>query len=73
LTSIDGSGEPSDVTNAYVEAGAEVFILGFPLGLASQGVLPIWKRGSIASEPLVAIDNRIPMRAGEVRLMMKLK
>jgi hypothetical protein len=28
-----------------------VFILGYPLGLTKQGVVPIWKRGSIASEP----------------------
>ncbi|MGR9400164.1 hypothetical protein ACU8M5_10495 [Rhizobium leguminosarum] len=38
--------------------GSDVFILGFPKGLATQGVLPVWKRGSIASEPLRAVANR---------------
>lgn len=32
-----------------VDLGAEVFIPGFPLGLAADGVLPLWKRASIAS------------------------
>ena len=46
---------------AYAKVGAEVFILGFPMGLALQGVLPIWKRGSIASEPLVGIEGNLPI------------
>jgi hypothetical protein len=41
--------------------GSEVFILGYPLGLASQGVIPIWKRGSLASEPLFNINGNIPI------------
>ncbi|WP_271619486.1 hypothetical protein [Bradyrhizobium sp. CCBAU 51745] len=41
----------------YAPVGAAFFILGFPLGLALRGTLPIWKRGSGASEPLV---NRRP-------------
>lgn len=32
-----------------MDLGAEVFIPGYPLGLSSAGLLPIWKRGSIAS------------------------
>jgi hypothetical protein len=41
--------------------GSDVFILGYPLGLANQGVLPIWKRGSLASEPLFNIEGNIPI------------
>ncbi|MDF2118287.1 serine protease [Roseiarcaceae bacterium H3SJ34-1] len=37
-------------TPAIVGVGAEVFILGFPTGL-TRGGFPIWKRGSIATEP----------------------
>jgi hypothetical protein len=61
LVNVDQSGQPTSVANAYAEAGAEVFILGFPLGLASQGALPIWKRGSIASEPLVPVEGNLPI------------
>jgi hypothetical protein len=34
----------------------EVFILGYPMGLAVDG-LPIWKRASVASEPDIDIDG----------------
>lgn len=39
--------------------GQEVFIVGFPLGLIAgqPAPLPIWKRGTIASEPDVPIDG----------------
>lgn len=33
--------------------GADIFILGYPYGI-DDGGLPIWKRGSIASEPQLA-------------------
>ena len=35
-----------------VRVGADVFVLGYPYGLGPGG-LPIWKRGSIASEPML--------------------
>lgn len=41
-----------------IKPGAEVFVVGFPLGLTGQALLPIWKRGTIASEPLT-IENRV--------------
>lgn len=41
----------------YHKVGGEVFVVGYPLGIAVQKVLPIWKRGSIASEPGVPIDE----------------
>ena len=34
-----------------IEIAQDVFILGFPLGINGRKELPIWKRGSIASEP----------------------
>lgn len=37
--------------------GMDVFVLGFPRNISGGGRLPIWKRGSIASEPDINIDN----------------
>ena len=34
-----------------IEIGDDVFVLGYPLGFAHFMSTPIWKRGSIASEP----------------------
>jgi hypothetical protein len=36
-----------------IQIGMDVFVLGFPFGIGPGG-LPIWKRGSIASEPQLA-------------------
>jgi hypothetical protein len=33
------------------KAGQDVFAIGYPQAVATMGVFPIWKRGSIASEP----------------------
>lgn len=33
----------------FMDLGAEVFLPGYPLGLSGPGLMPIWKRGSIAS------------------------
>lgn len=35
----------------------EVFILGYPFNITGQLELPIWKKGSIASEPYIDIDQ----------------
>jgi hypothetical protein len=48
---MDFGKESMRATFAYPLVGSDVFILGYPLGLAKQGIFPIWKRGSIASEP----------------------
>lgn len=37
--------------------GSDVYILGFPCGISKQGNLPIWKRGSVASEPDFPFDG----------------
>lgn len=49
-----------------VEIGNEVFVLGYPLGFSHFANTPIWKRGSIASEPhaeTVDSKNRIMIDA----------
>ncbi len=57
LASIDDSVQifPLDLALAQVDMIAEVamavVIVGFPAGLAGPGRFPIWKSGSIASEP----------------------
>lgn len=33
------------------QIGLEAFILGYPLGIAEPGGLPVWKRATIATEP----------------------
>jgi hypothetical protein len=45
-----------NVRSAYPSIGAEVFVLGYPKGIASGGVFPIWKRGSVASEPQDTVE-----------------
>lgn len=40
-----------------VQVGVDVFVLGYPFGIGPAG-FPIWKRGSIASEPeLAGLDH----------------
>jgi len=40
-----------------IEVGQDVFIIGFPRGLTGNGRFPIWKRGSIASDPEIPLDG----------------
>lgn len=46
---------PVNTFSGYVDyeptVGDDVFVLGYPLGLDDGNGLPIWKKGSIASEP----------------------
>jgi hypothetical protein len=44
-------------SNIAVTVSSEVFVVGFPLGIAKQFTLPIWKRGSVASEFSVPFDG----------------
>ncbi len=46
------------VNNMRAAVGHDVFVLGYPFGVGPGG-LPIWKRGSIASEPEI-IDSNDP-------------
>jgi hypothetical protein len=44
--------------NMNVDIGQEVYILGYPLDPKVAGPLPIWKRGSVASEPALPVQER---------------
>ena len=43
--------------NTKAEISEDVYILGYPYGRTGGFCLPIWKRGSVASEPEVDIDD----------------
>jgi hypothetical protein len=47
-------------TDAALEphAGQDVFILGYPLGLVAAAPIPVWKRGSIATDPAFDPDGQ---------------
>jgi len=45
-----------DLKHFLPPVGAEVFVLGYPKGITPNGIFPIWKRASIASEPQVGIS-----------------
>jgi hypothetical protein len=47
LYSINQMGSP----DLRVGIGMDVFVLGYPFDIDEHGPLPVWKRGSIASEP----------------------
>ena len=51
------SNRPDETSNMSFRVGMDVFIVGFPLGLQKQGFLPVWKRGSVASEPDINVDG----------------
>lgn len=46
-----------DLEKISIYPSMEVFILGYPLGMSGGGNFPIWKRGTIATEPEFDIDN----------------
>lgn len=46
-----------EFTDFKLENGFDVFIVGFPKGISGGLNFPIWKRGSIASEPEIDLDN----------------
>jgi hypothetical protein len=43
--------------NFYLEPSDDVFILGYPFAIDGDKKLPIWKRGSVATEPSIDIDG----------------
>lgn len=50
---ISGINEIALQNDMAVQIGNEVFVLGYPLGFSHFINTPIWKRGSIASEPIL--------------------
>lgn len=45
-----------DINHFYPPIGHQVFITGYPAGIEPSGVFPIWKSGTIASEPSVGME-----------------
>ncbi len=41
-----------------IKVGQDAFVLGYPKGLMNQGLMPVWKRASIASEPELDVDDK---------------
>lgn len=41
----------------FADPSDDVFIIGFPLDMTGGKELPIWKKGSIATEPGIDLDN----------------
>jgi hypothetical protein len=60
LVRMDENGKELTFEYGYPRVAADVFILGYPKGLTMQGVLPVWKRGTVASEPLFPLGDNIP-------------
>lgn len=40
-----------DINHFHPQVGHQVFIVGYPVGVEHSGVFPVWKGGTIASEP----------------------
>jgi hypothetical protein len=59
IVNFDGE-KPVHLITVIQKFSSEVFILGYPRGLTKQGILPIWKRATIASEPLIGLDGGVP-------------
>ena len=45
-----------DLTKITLRPSLDVFVLGYPRGLTGGARFPVWKRGSIASEPEIDLD-----------------
>ena len=54
---IIGVNESANAYDMAIRVGAEVFILGYPMGFTHFLEMPIWKRGSIASEPIYELPE----------------
>ena len=48
--------KPEDLNHFYPQVGHQVFIVGYPVGVEHTGVFPIWKGGTIASEPTTSLS-----------------
>jgi hypothetical protein len=50
--------EVDQTPDLVLAPGMDCFVLGYPNGMIGPGLTPIWKRGSIASEPTYPYRNR---------------
>ena len=51
---------PLPFTNEYdieLQVTADVYIVGYPRGISQKGIFPVWKRGSVATEPELPYRN----------------
>lgn len=61
---------PQRIQWPTLSAGQDVFIIGHPLGLTSGPLLPLWMRGTIASEPSMGHhvdDKSLPLMLIDAR------
>jgi hypothetical protein len=57
-TALMHSKDPAlNLCNIRVYPSLDVYVLGFPRGMSGGAHFPIWKRGTIATEPDINIDN----------------
>jgi hypothetical protein len=63
IANFDGK-EPKSLDYGDPQISSEMFILGYPRGLTRQGILPIWKRGTVAYEPLIPVLVEADSRGG---------
>ncbi len=54
---VPANAESLELDKLSLTPGMDVFVLGYPRGISGGGRFPLWKRGSIASEPDVNIDD----------------
>lgn len=45
------------VSDAKIQIALDLYILGYPLGFQKTSIFPVWKRASVASEPLYDLDG----------------
>jgi hypothetical protein len=51
------SANEGDPKHLAMAVGDDVFVVGYPLGLRVRAIFPIWKRGSIATEPSFDLND----------------
>ncbi len=54
---VPANAESLDLYQLLLMPGMDVFVLGYPRGISGGGRFPLWKRGSIASEPDIHLDD----------------
>jgi hypothetical protein len=53
----EGIVKPFNEYKFDVEIGDDVFVLGYPYAITGGGNFPVWKRGSIATEPDIDYED----------------
>jgi hypothetical protein len=48
---------PDRILDIKLGVSSDVFVLGYPKGISGEGVFPIWKRASVATEPDIDLDG----------------